>query len=57
MAGGRLGVGAAPATLIDRSFAGRSSSALTVVVHSSSATTSAPAFRAALLRVERVLAG
>ena len=42
--------------LIDRSFAGRSSSALTVVVHSSSATTSAPAFRAALLRVERVLA-
>ena len=44
-------------TLIERSFAGRSSSALTVVVHSSSATTSAPAFREALLRVERVLAG
>ncbi len=42
--------------LIDRSFAGRSSSALTVVVHSASLTTSAPAFRAALLRVERVLA-
>ena len=44
-------------TLIERSFAGRSSSALTVVVHSPSATTSAPAFREALLRVERVLAG
>ena len=44
-------------TLIERSFAGRSSSALTVVVHSPSLTTSAPAFRAALLRVERVLAG
>ena len=43
-------------TLIERSFAGRSSSALTVVVHSSSATTSAPAFRDALLRVERTLA-
>ena len=37
-------------TLIERSFAGRSSSALTVVVHSSSVTTSAPAFRAALAR-------
>ena len=43
-------------TQIDRSFAGRSSSALTVVVHSSSATSADPAFRAALLRVERVLA-
>src|SRR5215218_11513628 len=43
--------------LIERSFAGRSSSALTVVVHSSSVTTSAPAFREALLGVERVLAG
>ena len=43
--------------LIERSFAGRSSSALTVVVHSPSSTTSAPAFREALLRVERVLAG
>src|SRR5215218_7245489 len=43
-------------TLIDRSFAGRSSSALTVVVHSSSQTTSAPAFRKALRGVERVLA-
>ena len=43
-------------TLIERSFAGRSSSALTVVVHSSSVTTSAPAFREALLRVERTLA-
>jgi RND superfamily putative drug exporter len=44
-------------TLIERSFAGRSSSALTVVVHSPSLTTSAPAFRDALSGVERVLAG
>src|SRR5919201_867575 len=43
-------------TLIQRSFAGLSSSALTVVVHSSTATTSAPAFRQALARVERILA-
>ena len=43
-------------TLIGRSFAGRSSSALTVVVHSPSVTTSAPEFRRALLRVERLLA-
>jgi putative drug exporter of the RND superfamily len=43
-------------TLIERSFAGRSSSALTVVVHSASATTSAPGFRSALAGVERVLA-
>ena len=35
-------------TLIERSFAGRSSSALTVVVHSPSVTTSAPAFREAI---------
>jgi putative drug exporter of the RND superfamily len=44
-------------TLIERSFAGRSSSGLTVVVHSSSVTTSAPAFREALRGVECVLAG
>ena len=43
--------------LIERSFEGRSSSALTVVVHSPSATASAPAFRARCARVERVLAG
>src|SRR5829696_8968893 len=43
-------------TLIERSFAGRSSSALTVVVHSPSATSSAPAFRDALAGLERVLA-
>src|SRR6187200_714354 len=43
--------------LIERSFEGRSSSALTVVVHSPSATVSAPKFRASLARVERVLAG
>jgi RND superfamily putative drug exporter len=43
-------------TLIQRNFAGLSSSALTVVVHSSTATTSAPAFRQALARVERILA-
>jgi RND superfamily putative drug exporter len=42
--------------LIQRSFAGLSSSALTVVVHSSSVTTSAPEFRQTLLRVERTLA-
>jgi putative drug exporter of the RND superfamily len=44
-------------TAIDRSFPGLSSSALTVVVHSASATTSAPEFRQTLRRVERVLAG
>jgi RND superfamily putative drug exporter len=43
-------------TLIQRSFDGRSSSALRVVVHSSSATTSAPEFQQTLLRVERRLA-
>jgi RND superfamily putative drug exporter len=43
-------------TLIQRSFDGRSSSALRVVVHSSSVTTSAPEVRQALLRVERRLA-
>ena len=43
--------------LIERSFEGRSSSALTVVVHSASATTTAPGFRESLTRVERVLAG
>jgi putative drug exporter of the RND superfamily len=43
-------------TLIQRSFDGRSSSALRVVVHSSSVTTSAPEFRQTLLRVERRLA-
>ena len=41
--------------LIQRSFAGRSSSALTVVVHSPSVTTSAPAFRRRSSGVERVL--
>ena len=44
-------------TLIGRDFAGRSSSALTVVVHSRSATVDAPAFRHAVRGVERVLAG
>jgi RND superfamily putative drug exporter len=43
-------------TLIQRSFAGLSSSALVVVVHSSSATTSAPEFQRTILRVERGLA-
>jgi RND superfamily putative drug exporter len=43
--------------LIERGFAGRSSSALTVVVHSPSLRASAPAFRDTLRRVERVLAG
>jgi RND superfamily putative drug exporter len=43
-------------TLIQRGFDGRSSSALRVVVHSSSATTSAPEFQQTLLRVERRLA-
>src|SRR5687768_9510483 len=42
--------------VIERGFAGRSSSALTVVVHSASATTTAPAFRETVQRVERVLA-
>jgi RND superfamily putative drug exporter len=41
---------------IERSFPGLSSSALTVVVHSPSAATSAPEFQRALRRVERVLA-
>ena len=44
-------------TLIQRSFDGLSSSALVVVVHSSSATTSAPEFQQTILRVERSLAG
>jgi RND superfamily putative drug exporter len=44
-------------TLIQHSFAGLSSSALTVVVHSPSLTTSAPEFRRTILRVERGLAG
>jgi putative drug exporter of the RND superfamily len=42
-------------TLIQRNFAGLSSQALTVVVHSSTATTSSPAFRQTLARVEQVL--
>jgi putative drug exporter of the RND superfamily len=42
---------------IERSFPGLSSSALTVVVHSPSVTTSAPAFQRAIRAVERVLAG
>jgi RND superfamily putative drug exporter len=44
-------------TVIQHDFAGLSSSALTVVVHSPSLTTSAPEFRRAILRVERGLAG
>ena len=44
-------------TLVQRNFAGLSSSALTVVVHSSTVTTSAPEFQRALGRVERILAG
>jgi putative drug exporter of the RND superfamily len=44
-------------TLIQRSFAGLSSSALVVVVHSPSVTTSAPEFRQTINRVERGLAG
>jgi putative drug exporter of the RND superfamily len=43
--------------LIDRGFEGRSSSALTVVVHSSSLTATAPAFHASVSQVERALAG
>ncbi|HEY1596355.1 MAG TPA: MMPL family transporter, partial [Thermoleophilaceae bacterium] len=43
-------------TLIQQNFAGLSSSALTVVVHSPTATTSAPAFRQTVARVERILA-
>jgi RND superfamily putative drug exporter len=42
--------------LIQRNFAGDSSSALTVVVHSPAATTSDPAFRQTVARVERTLA-
>src|SRR5262245_12548530 len=42
--------------LIQRNFAGLSSSALTVVVHSPTATTSTTAFRQTLGRVERILA-
>ena len=42
-------------TLIQRSFAGQSSSALVVVVHSSSVTTSAPEFQRTILSVERRL--
>src|SRR6188472_2234129 len=43
--------------LIQRSFAGLSSSALMVVVHSRSAKTSAPEFQQAVGRVERILSG
>src|SRR5262245_34368695 len=42
-------------TAIERSFPGLSSSALTVVVHSPSVTTSAPEFQRAIRRTERVL--
>ncbi|MFL5840339.1 MAG: MMPL family transporter [Thermoleophilaceae bacterium] len=42
--------------LIQQNFAGVSSSALTVVVHSSTATTSTPAFEHTVRRVERALA-
>ena len=41
--------------LIQANFAGLSSSALMVVVHSSTATASTPAFRQATARVERIL--
>jgi RND superfamily putative drug exporter len=41
--------------LIQQSFAGRSSSALTVVVHSQSETVSSSGFRSAIARVEAVL--
>jgi RND superfamily putative drug exporter len=44
-------------TLIQRNFNGLSSSALVVVVHSSSATTAAPEFQRTLGRVERILSG
>ena len=44
-------------TVIQRGFDGRSSSALRVVVHSPSVTTSAPEFQQTLRRVERSLAG
>src|SRR4051794_2288735 len=43
-------------SLIQRNFAGLSSSALSVVVHSPTATSSAPEFRQTLARVERILA-
>src|SRR3954471_15779681 len=42
--------------LIQKNFAGLSSAALTVVVHSASATAASPAFAQTLRRVERVLA-
>ena len=42
-------------TLIQRNFAGLSSSALMVVVHSSRDTASSPAFRQTVARVERIL--
>lgn len=42
-------------TLIERNFAGLSSSALMVVVHSPRSTTATPAFQQTLLRVEQVL--
>jgi len=42
-------------SLIQRNFAGLSSSALMVVVHSSRETATSPAFRQALSRVERIL--
>jgi RND superfamily putative drug exporter len=44
-------------TGIERGFPGLSSSALTVVVHSPSATAAAPEFQRTVARVERVLAG
>ena len=44
-------------TLIQRNFAGLSSSALMVVVHSPDRTSDAPAFRQTLARVERILQG
>jgi RND superfamily putative drug exporter len=42
-------------TLVQRNFAGLSSSALMVVVHSQRQTVSAPGFRQAVARVERIL--
>jgi RND superfamily putative drug exporter len=43
-------------TLIQRTFDGRSSSALIAVVRSAALTTSAPEFQRAIVRVERILA-
>jgi putative drug exporter of the RND superfamily len=44
-----------PRSVIQRNFAGLSSSALMVVVHSPNQTTASPAFRKSVTRVERIL--